>query len=177
MGPIDLLIIFAALGVIAFLTYQRMARALFSLAVLWAATLLSALLYEEAAYRIKAITGPNRSLTEGAMFMGLFILFFVVGYIVIHISFPVTKLPKLGILDYVMGFLLSLIIAAVIVALLHNAIGVMVSQRWTDHLAWVKMRNDFYTSPLQPFSRSVLSIYQWLFAPFLRPLPLPLTPL
>lgn len=177
MGSVDLLIIFVALGVVAFLTYQRMARALFSLAVLWAATMMSAVLYEEAAYRMKAVTGPNRSLTEGAMFMGLFILFFVVGYILIHVSFPVTKLPKLGILDYVMGFLLSLIIAAVIVALLHNAIGVMVSQRWTDNLAWVRMRNNFYASPLQPFSRSVLSIYRWLFAPFLRPLPLALTPL
>lgn len=177
MGPIDLLVILMALGVVAFLTYQRMARALFTLGVLWAATLLSALLYEEAAFRIKALTGPNRSLTEGMMFMGLFVLFFVLGYILIKVSFPVTKLPKLGILDYVMGFLLSLIVAVVIVALLHNAVGVMVSQRWTDHTAWVRMRNNFYTSPLQPLSRLVLNIYQVLFTPFLRPLPPALTPL
>lgn len=177
MGPLDLLIIFIAVGVVAFLTYQRMARALFSLAVVWAATMLSAFLYEEAAYRIKAITGPNRSITEGAMFMGLFVLFFVIGYVVMYVSFPVTKLPKIGILDYVMGFLLSLIIAAVIVAILHNGIGVMVRERWTDHTAWVRMRNDFYRSPLQPFSRTVLNIYRWLFTPFIRPLPPALTPL
>lgn len=177
MGPLDLLIIFVAMGVVAFLTYQRMARALFSLAVTWAATMLSALLYEEAAFRLKAVTGPNRSLAEGAFFMGLFVLFFVIGYIAIRAAFPVTKLPKLGILDYLMGFLLSLIIAAVIVTLLHNAIGVMVSARWVDQAAWVRMRNEFYTSPLTPFSRAVLSLYRWLFAPFLRPLPLALTPL
>lgn len=176
MGPLDLLIIFLAVIVVAFLTYQRMAKALFSLAVLWAATMLSAFLYEEAAYRIKAVTGPDRSLTEGALFMGLFILFFIVGYVIIHVSFPVTKLPKLGILDFVMGFLLSLIIAAVIVAVLHNGIGVMVRDRWTDQAAWVRMRNDFYASPLRPFSRSVLGLYQWLFTPFLRPLPPALTP-
>ena len=109
--------------------------------------------------------------------MGLFVLFFVIGYIAIRAAFPVTKLPKLGILDYLMGFLLSLIIAAVIVTLLHNAIGVMVSARWVDQAAWVRMRNEFYTSPLTPFSRAVLSLYRWLFAPFLRPLPLALTPL
>ncbi len=177
MGPLDLLIIFVAVGVVAFLTYQRMARALFSLAVTWAATLLSALSYEEAAFRLKAVIGPNRSLNEGAFFIGLFVLFLVVGYFVVRAAFPVTKLPKLGILDYLMGLLLSLIIAAVIVTLLHNAIGVMVSQRWTDQAAWVRMRNEFYASPLQPFSRAVLSIYQWLFMPFLRPLPLVLTPL
>ena len=177
MGPLDLLIIFVAVGVVAFLTYQRMLRALFSLAILWTATLLSALLYKEAAYRFKAITGSNPPLAEGAFFIGLFILFFVIGYIVIYVSFPVTKLPKLGFLDYVMGFLLSLVVAAVIVALLHNAIGVMVSGRWPDHVAWVKMRNNFYASQLLPFSRAVLSLYQWLFVPFVRPLPPALTPL
>ena len=113
MGPLDLLIIFVAVGVVAFLTYQRMARALFSLAVVWAATLLSALLYEEAAFRLKVMVGPNRSLAEGALFMGLFILFFVLGYVAIHVAFPVTRLPKLGILDVVMGFLLGLIVAVV----------------------------------------------------------------
>ncbi|MBN2394241.1 MAG: CvpA family protein [Anaerolineae bacterium] len=177
MGPLDLLIIFVAIGVVAFLTYQRMARALFSLAVLWAATMLSGVLYEEAAYRFKAVTGANPSLAEGAFFMGLFILFFVLGYVMICVSFPVTKLPKLGFLDYVMGFLLGLVVAVVIVALLHNAIGVMVSERWPDYNAWVQMRNDFYASPLVPFSRAVLSIYGWLFTPFLGPLPPALNPL
>jgi uncharacterized membrane protein required for colicin V production len=176
MGPLDMLIIFVAVGVVAFLTYQRMARALFSLAILWAATMLSAFLYEEAAYRIKAVTGPNRSITEGALFIGLFFLFFIVGYVLIHASFPVTKLPKLGILDFVMGFLLGLIVAAVVVALLHNAIGVMISTRWTDQRAWMQMRANFYASPLLPFSRTVLSFYRWLFAPFLNPLPAALTP-
>lgn len=176
MGPLDMLIILVAVGVVAFLTYQRMARALFSLAVLWAATILSALLYAEAAFRIKAVAGPNRSLTEGLMFMGLFGLFFVLGYVAIHASFPVTKLPKLGVLDYVMGFLLSLIIAAVIVALLHNAVGVMVSQRWTDYAGWARMRNNFITSPLRPLSQMVLDTYRLLFTPFLRPLPPVLIP-
>jgi uncharacterized membrane protein required for colicin V production len=177
MGPLDLLILLMALGVVAFLTYQRMARALFSLAVLWGATMLSGFLYEEAAYRIKAISGPNRSLVEGAMFMGLFTLFFVICYVIIHVSFPVTNLPKIGFLDNVMGFLLGLIVAAVIVAVLHNAIGVMVKERWVDQIAWVRMRNSFYASPLQPFSRTVMNIYGRLFAPFMRPLPSALRPL
>lgn len=176
MGLLDLLIIFVAVGVIAFLTYQRMARALFSLAVTWAATMLSALLYKEAAFRLQVIAGPDRSLAEGAFFMGLFVLFFVLGYFAIHAAFPVTKLPKLGILDLVMGFLLSLIVAAVIVALLHNAIGVMVSERWVNQVAWARMRNQFYASPLQFLSRPILNFYSWLFVPFLRPLPPVLTP-
>lgn len=176
MGPIDLLIIFVAVGVVGFLTYQRMARALFSLAVLWAATIFSALLYKEAAYRVKAVVGPNTPATQGAMFIGLFVLFFVVGYVLIHASFPVTRLPKIGFLDYVMGFLLGIIIAAVIVALFENAIGVMVSEQWKNYNSWVNIRRDFITSPLRPLSRNILSIYRWLFVPFFRALPPVLTP-
>jgi uncharacterized membrane protein required for colicin V production len=171
MGPFDLLIIFVAVGIVGFLTYQRMAKALFSLAVLWAATMFGALLYKEAAYRIKAIAGPNTSLTEGAMFIGLFLLFFVVGYILIHTSFPVTKLPKIGFLDYVMGFLLGVIVAAVMVALLENAIGVMVSEQWTNYRSWASIRGDFTASPLRALSRNILNIYRWLFVPFFRALP------
>lgn len=177
MGPIDLLIIFFAVGVVSFLTYQRMAKALFALVVLWSATMLSALLYKEAAYRIKAVAGPNTSATEGLMFIGLFILFFVIGYVVVHASFPVTKLPKLGFLDFVMGFLLGAIIAAVIVALFQNAVGVMVREQWTNYNSWANIRRDFMTSPLRPLSRQLLGIYRWLFAPFFRTLPPVLTPL
>ncbi|HOU11677.1 MAG TPA: CvpA family protein [Anaerolineae bacterium] len=176
MGPIDLLIIFVAMGVVGFLTYQRMAKALFSLAIVWVATMLSALLYKEAAYRIKAVAGPNTSATEGLMFIGLFILFFVIGYVAIHASFPVTRLPKLGFLDFVMGFLLGTIVAAVIMALFSNAVGVMVREQWTNYTSWANIRRDFMTSPLRPFSQQLLSLYRWLFAPFFRTLPPVLIP-
>jgi uncharacterized membrane protein required for colicin V production len=176
MGPIDLLIIFVAVGVVGFLTYQRMAKALFSLAIMWAATMFSALLYKEVAYRIKAIAGPNTSLTEGVTFIGLFILFFVVGYVAIHAAFPVTKLPKLGFLDYVMGFLLGIIVTIVIVALFENAVGVMVGEQWKNFSSWANMRRDFINSPLRPLSRQLLSIYRWLFVPFFRALPPVLVP-
>ncbi len=176
MGPVDLLILLVAAGVVFFLTYARMAKALFSLAVLWAATMFSLLLYKEAAYRIKAIAGPNRSLTEGIMFIALFVLFFVIGYVAIHSAFPVTKLPKLGILDYLLGLLLGLIVAAVMVALFHSALGVMVSERWTDPRSWSTWRNNYLASPLRPFSIGLLSFYRWLFAPFFRALPPILTP-
>ncbi|HQE93825.1 MAG TPA: CvpA family protein [Anaerolineae bacterium] len=176
MGVLDWLIVFVAVGVVGFLTYQRMAKALFSLAILWAATMFSTLLYKEAAYRVKAVAGPNPSLTEGVMFIVLFILFFVIGYAVIHAAFPVTKLPKLGVLDSLMGFLLGIIVAAVIVVLFENAIGVMVREQWTNFTSWANIRREFITSPLRPFSRQLLLIYRWLFTPFFQVLPPVLVP-
>ncbi len=171
MGPIDLLLIFVAIGVVAFLTYQRMARALFMLAITWAATMFSALLYKEGAYRIQAVTGPDTTATEGTVFIVLFLLFLILGYVVISVSFPVTRLPKIGFLDYVMGFLLGIIVAVLIVTMIENAIGVMVSKQWTNPAAWANLRRNFLRSPLRLFTRDILTIYRWLFVPFFRTLP------
>lgn len=176
MSPLDLLIVFVAIGLAAFLAFQKMARVLFAVGILWAATMLSGLLYEEAAYRIKAVAGANPSLTDGIMFVLLLVIFFVVGYILMYLSFPETRLPKLGFLDTLMGILLGIIVAVILLALLHNAVGVMVSERWDDARAWSSMRNDFMTSPLRPFTRTLLGLYRWLFSPFFRALPPALTP-
>ena len=176
MSPIDVLLILFGIGLVFFLTYQRMARALFALGVLWAATMMSGLLYEEAAYRIQAIAGSNSALTEGAMFAGLLIVIFVVGFILICISFPETRLPRIGFLDVLMGFFLGVIVAAIFVALLHNAVGVMVRERWTNAVSWRTWRGFFVRSPLRTFSRYLLSLWRLIFVPFFRTLPPALTP-
>ena len=110
------------------------------------------------------------------MFIALFALFFGLGYAAIHAAFPVTKLPKLGILDPLMGLLLGIIVAAVMVALFQSAIGLMVSERWTNPRTWITWRNNYLASPLRPFSIKLLSLYRWLFAPFFRIPPPILTP-
>lgn len=176
MGPIDMLLVFAGIGVVFFLTYQRMARALFSLGVLWAATMMSGLLYEEAAYRVKAVAGNNPSLTEGLMFALLLVIFFVVGTILVHLSFPETRLPKIGFLDVMMGFLLGVVVAAILTALLQNAMGVMVRERWTNAASWNTWHGYFARSPLRPLSRVLLGLWRQLLAPFFRTLPPALTP-
>ena len=176
MKPIDMLLILVGIVIVVFLAYQRMVRALFALGALWAATMMSGLLYEEAAYRIKAVAGNNPSLTEGLMFAGLLVIIFVVGYILICISFPETRLPKIGFLDVMMGFFLGIIVAAIFVALLQNAMGVMIRERWTDSASWRVWRSFFVGSSLRPFSRSLLSLWRQLFIPFFRTLPSALTP-
>jgi uncharacterized membrane protein required for colicin V production len=176
MSSLDVIIILMAVGIVGFLTYQRMARGLFTLAVLWAATLLAALLHEEAAYRLQAMLGESSPLTEGLFFILLFILFLVVGYILVHVAFPVTKLPDLGILDYAMGFLLGAIVAVVFVAVVFNAIGFMVSVPWDNYTRWAGWHANFARSPLRPLARAVIQVYRWLFMLFMRPLPPVLTP-
>lgn len=176
MSSIDIVLILMAVGILGFLTYQRMARALFTLAVLWAATLIAALLYGEAAYRLQAVLGASSAMSEGLLFILLFIIFLVVGYILVHAAFPITKLPNLGILDYVMGFLLGAIVAVVFVSVVLNGIGVMVSEPWDNYASWSGWYADFSGSPLRPLARSVIQIYRWLFILFVRPTPPVLNP-
>lgn len=176
MQPTDIMLIFVGIIMVVFLAYQRMARALFALGVLWTATMMSGLLYEEAAFRIQAIAGNNPSLTEGLMFAGLLTLIFIVGYILICASFPETRLPKIGFLDVLMGFFLGIIVAVIFVALLQNALGVMVRERWTDSASWRIWRSFFVRSPLRTLLRQMLSLWRVLFIPFFRTLPPALTP-
>lgn len=176
MSPIDILLLMVGAGLVLFLTYQRMARALFALGVLWAVSLLSGLLYKEAAYRVQAVAGSNVTLTEGIMFALLLVIFFVVGYILVAVAFPETRLPKIGFLDVLMGLLLGIIVAAIFVSLLHNAFGVMVSERWTDSRSWTTWRGYFVRSPLRPIGRTILMLWQQLLAPFFPGLPPALTP-
>jgi uncharacterized membrane protein required for colicin V production len=177
MTQYDWLLVFLGVGMVIFFTYQRMARALFALALAWMATLGAAALYPEAAYRIQAVASENPTLIRGLMFDGLLLIFFVVGYILLKIAFPVTKIPKLGILDYLMGLLLGIVITVILVTLLLNSMGVMVREQWeTNPQGWSSLRTTYGRSQLRPYTSQVLAAYQWFFYPFFSGLPPVLVP-
>jgi uncharacterized membrane protein required for colicin V production len=177
MTAYDWLIIFVGVALIVLFTFERMLRALFGLAILWAATLMSAVAYREVAYRLQALTGPNRVLARGVFFAILLILFFAVGHILVRLAFPVTKLPKLGVLDTIMGFVLGCVIAAIFVSLLVNSLGVMVLEQWTSDLnGWALLRYHYLNSGLRPYTGPVLASYSMLFPVFFQTLPPVLIP-
>jgi len=172
MTSIDWLIIFVGIGVVVFFTIAGLMRSLFSAVTLWAVTLLSAVSYGEVAFRLQAIGGENVTMFRGIVFDGLLVIFFVVGIILVKVAFPDTKLPKIGILDNLVGLLVGVIIAVVLVSLLTNSLGVMVSERWvTNENGWASLRGQYYASGLRPYTTQVIGVYRWLFAPFFRGLP------
>jgi uncharacterized membrane protein required for colicin V production len=177
MTAYDWLIIFVGVGLIVFFTFERALRALFGLVVLWAATLLSAVTYREAAYRLQALTGPNRVMWRGILFAIFLVLAFGIGHIVVRLAFPVTKLPKLGALDHVIGFLLGCLIAVIFMSLLVNSIGAMVVEHWiSDPNGWVALRTSFLNSGLRPYTSPVLAGYSTLFPMFFQGMPPVLIP-
>jgi hypothetical protein len=138
---------------------------------------MSAVIYRQAAYRVQALAGDNPVLVRGIMFDLLLVIFVVVGYILIKASFPVTNLPKLGILDNVMGLVLGAIVAIILIALINNSMGVMVIDRWeTNDDGWANLRMTYLRSGLRPITSPFLSAYSWLFYPFFRELPPVLIP-
>jgi uncharacterized membrane protein required for colicin V production len=173
----DWLLIFLGAGLIVVFTFERLVRGLFALFATWSATLAAAVLYREVAFRVQAITGPNPSFNHGLIFDILLVLVFVAGYVVVRLAFPVTKLPKIGPLDHLMGMLLGAIVAVLLVSLLVNSMGVMVMERWTTNDAgWQSLRGAYLGSGLRPLTSRVLALYGWAFVPFFRGLPPVLLP-
>ncbi len=177
MSALDLLMILLGIVIVALFTWQRMLRALFFLVIIWASTLVAALAYQEAALRTKAITGANVPLAQGLFFIGIFMLVLVIGYILVAVAFPVTHLPRLGVLDYFMGMLIGVIAAALVATVLINGWGVMVNEVWKNRQAWAQWNAPFAISMLRPWTRQVMGLYRVLFLPFFRQLPLALYPL
>ncbi|MDF1515043.1 MAG: hypothetical protein P1S60_14625 [Anaerolineae bacterium] len=93
MTEYDWLLIFFGVGLVVLLTIQGLARALFSLILVWITAFSSALIYREAAFRVQAIAGNNVPLVEGIMFDILLLVFFIAGSVLLKIAFPVTKMP------------------------------------------------------------------------------------
>jgi len=172
MTSIDWLLIFLGAGVVVFLAVAGLMRALFTAIALWAVTLLSAATYTDVAFRVQAIGGANLSLFRGIVFDTMLMILLVVGYILLYIAFPDTKLPKLGFLDNLLGMVVGVVIAVVLVSLLQNSMGAMVAERWvTNETGWASLRAQYLGSGLRPYTSSVVGAYGWLFALFFRGLP------
>ena len=172
MTSIDWLLIFLGVGVVVFFAVAGLLRAFFAAIILLAVTLLSAATYTDVAFRVQAIGGENLSLFHGIVFDAMLVIFLVVGYILVYIAFPDTKLLKLGLLDNLLGMVVGVVIAVVLVSLLLNSLGAIVAERWvTNETGWASLRAQYFGSGLRPYTSSVLSAYGWLFALFFRGLP------
>ncbi len=172
MTEYDWLLILFGAGLVVFLTSQGLARALLSLLLVWLATFAGALLYREAAFRTQAVTGTNLILVEGLMFDFLLLLFFLIGFLLLKAAFPVTRLPNIGALDYIVAFFVAIIVVFIIIALLANSLGVMIREQWPGNSqGWVSLQWRFSRSGLLQYSRALIPYYGWTFSPFFPGLP------
>ncbi len=166
MTPFDGLLIFLALGFVAWQVYQRTIRAALNVFSLYIATGAAGLLYQPFAVYTKAIKMGAVSVREGVEFIFLVALFYLGMYLFLLWAFPDTHLPKLGFLDYVFGGLIGLISGTLVLTLLFLGLGLAVSMQWVNLERW-SFYYDLYTrSGLRPFTNMVLNVYRPLLYPF-----------
>ncbi|MDX9955873.1 MAG: CvpA family protein [Anaerolineae bacterium] len=165
MGPMDMFLLLIAVGCIVLSLYQRFIRSLIMVVGAYIGTLISALIYKDAAFRLKAI-GHGAAWFEGTVFLVLFFLVFLVFYFASRAAYPDTSLPKLGFLDHLLGGALGVIAAAILMIVVYNGLGVMVSDFWEPYPAYVSMVNMRGGIKLGGLIRQLTQIYALAFYPF-----------
>ncbi len=177
MTPFDFLLIIFGAGIVIFGAIQRMLRMLFMLVVVWLATFIAVLTYEWVTVPVQALASNNPTAVKGMVFIVIFLLLTLAGYIISRVAFPVTKLPRIGFLDVVMGGLVGVIVASLMISLLFNSLGFIVSERWeTQTKTWLSLRSQYMGSRLLAYTRQIMTYYDFAFAPFFRGVPPVLTP-
>ena len=109
---------------------------------------------------------PGMVLTQTIIFAVLTVPLFVGAYFVGKALFRETTLPKLQVLDNILGAIVGIVVALAIMALIYNTWGVAISVRWQNVQAWHSMRMAYFGSFLRPYLREILLTYRPLYLMF-----------
>ena len=111
-------------------------------------------------------SGVNPVLYQPVIFLGLLIPAFILTYILSHIAFRDTQLTRLRWVDNLLGTLVGALLAVLLMAILCNTWGVLVSERWQPAQTWRQMFTHYHTSALRPWLNRVLVTYRGAVFPF-----------
>lgn len=112
-------------------------------------------------------SGPSTPLFyQGLMFVGLLIPAFLIAAVLSHSALEETAIRPLKWMDNVLGTLVGAVLALAFAAVICNAWGVVVSERWDPAPTWLSLRLVFEGSALRPFMMNVLRVYRHALFPF-----------
>jgi hypothetical protein len=103
---------------------------------------------------------------QGAVFIGFLVPAFAILIVVSHSGLEGASLAVLKWGDNVLGTVVGVLLALAFAAVLCNAWGVIVSDRWAPDDVWRQMRQVWDQSVLRPYMLSVLRIYRRTLFPF-----------
>jgi len=106
---------------------------------------------------------PNMVITQTIIFAVLTIPLFIGAYFIGKVIFRDTTLPKLQVLDNILGAIVGVFLALLIMALIYNTWGFAVSVRWQNVQTWHTMRIAYAGSLLRPYLREILVTYRPVF--------------
>lgn len=160
-GILDFLLALLFLTICILSIVAGLVRQLFSLLVLYLATVAAGLLYPYAAIYVSAIGGKTPTLTQFVVFWILFIAITVTLEILLRKGFPDTRLPALGFLDRLLGLLPGIVCGAIVVSLLVATLGYAPQQTWGKALEGLRSVTAYLwqSSALRPLLTRFLSVY------------------
>jgi len=109
---------------------------------------------------------PQLHLSQTFVFVVVGSLLFVILYFVSKLAFEDTTLKKLGYFDNAFGLLAGGLLALLVMAILYNTWGVIVSQPWDPTGTWQVMHTAYVTSRFRPLLHQVLRVYAQLLFQF-----------
>jgi uncharacterized membrane protein required for colicin V production len=109
---------------------------------------------------------PSMVMTQTVIFVLFTIPLFVGAYFIGKAVFRDTTLPKLQVLDNILGAIVGIVLAMLIMAVIYNTWGYAVSVRWHNAQAWYTMRMAYTGSFLRPYMREILLTYRPLYFVF-----------
>jgi hypothetical protein len=109
---------------------------------------------------------PQLHLSQTVVFVVIGVLLFVILYFVSEVAFEDTTLTKLGYLDNAFGLLAGGVLAILVMAILYNTWGVIVSQQWNPPGTWQAMHTAYISSRFRPLLHQVLRVYAQLLFQF-----------
>jgi uncharacterized membrane protein required for colicin V production len=160
-GILDILLSLLFLIICVLSVVAGLVRQLFSLLVLYLATVAAGLLYPYAAHFVSAIGGKTPTLTQFIVFWILFVGITVTLEILLRKGFPDTRLPALGFLDHLLGLLPGIACGLIVVSLLVATLGYAPQQTWGKALEGMRVATAYtweYTA-LRPALTQFLSLY------------------
>jgi hypothetical protein len=172
---LDVFLLLVAVGVIALAAAEGVVRAFFLLLSFYMLCVVIGMMilgFDIVSNLTDAIIGSisqgavNRKLYQSTIFLGLLIPLTVLAYALSHITFKETQLTKLQWGDNVLGTFVGALTAILIMAILCNTWGVLVSERWQPQRTWRTMWIEYQTSILRPWLNRVLVTYRGFVFPF-----------
>ncbi|MGC9399203.1 MAG: CvpA family protein [Anaerolineae bacterium] len=169
---LDALFILLGLLLVVLGVYRRFIGALFLLGGVYVATLVTALSYEEVAYRLLAI-GKGAIWFEGLMFIVVYLLVLVIFFVVSLVAFPDTSFSKLHFLDPLLGGALGAVAGAITISLVYRGVGYMISQTWEPFNSYSNIYGMWAGSRLGMIISQLSAPYYYLLYPFFIKVGLP----
>ncbi|NBD35242.1 MAG: hypothetical protein GVY30_04495 [Chloroflexi bacterium] len=175
MTILDIFLIVVGLVILVFSTIKGLLRTLMMIFGFYLATLgagfltLSTDIIQSLMAGVAETFGaapPKLNLSQTFVFGIVGVLLFVILYFVSKLAFEDTTLKKLGYFDNAFGLLAGGGLAILVLAVLCNTWGVVVSQQWDPPGTWQAMRTAYVTSNFRPFLHQVLRVYAQLLFQF-----------